>query len=93
MTKTALIASLAEQLGVSKKLASELVNSFIETVIAGVKKSGEVRLQGFGTFKASKRKARKGVNPQHPTQTINIPAMKVVTFKAGSEFKSVIKKS
>ena len=39
MTKTALIASLAEQLGVSKKLASELVNSFIETVIGGVKKN------------------------------------------------------
>ena len=93
MTKTALIASLAEQLGVSKKLASELVNAFIETVIGGVKKSGEVRVQGFGTFKASKRKARKGVNPQNPSQTISIPAMKVVTFKAGSEFKGAIKKS
>ncbi len=93
MTKTALIASLADQLGVSKKLASELVNSFIDTVIAGVKKTGEVRVQGFGTFKASKRKAREGVNPQNPSQKIKIPAMKVVTFKAGSEFKGAIKKS
>ncbi len=91
MTKTALIASLAEQLGVSKRLAAELVNTFIETVINGVKKQGEVRIQGFGTFKASKRKARKGVNPQNPSQTINIPAMKVVTFKAGSEFKAAVK--
>ena len=41
MTKTALIASLAEELGVSKKLAAELVNAFIETVIDGVKKEGE----------------------------------------------------
>jgi nucleoid DNA-binding protein len=39
MTKTALIASLAEELGVSKKLASELVNAFIGTVIASVKKT------------------------------------------------------
>ena len=93
MTKTALIASLAEQLGVSKKLASELVNAFIETVIGGVKKTGEVRVQGFWNFRASKRKARKGVNPQNPSQTINIPAMKVVTFKAGSEFKGAVKKS
>jgi nucleoid DNA-binding protein len=38
MTKTALIAQLAEELGVSKKLAAELVNTFIDTVIAGVKK-------------------------------------------------------
>ena len=91
MTKTALIASLAEELGVSKKLAAELVNAFIDTVMNGVKKEGEVRIQGFGTFKASKRKAREGVNPQDPSKKIKIPAMKVVTFKAGSEFKGMVK--
>ena len=91
MTKTNLIASLAEDLGVSKKLASELVNAFIETVIVGVKKQGQVRLQGFGTFKASKRKAREGVNPQNPSKKIKIPAMRVVTFKAGAVFKKAVK--
>ncbi len=91
MTKTALIASLAEQLGVSKKLAAELVNAFVETVIIGVKKQKEVRIQGFGTFKSSQRKAREGVNPQNPSQKIKIPAMKVVTFKAGSDFKSAVR--
>ena len=91
MTKTALIAQLAEELGVSKKLAAELVNTFIDTVIAGVKKEGEVRIQGFGTFKASKRAARTWVNPQNPKEKIKIPAMKVVTFKAGSEFKAAVK--
>jgi nucleoid DNA-binding protein len=38
MTKTALIESLAEELGVSKKLAAELVNAMIEKIEAGVKK-------------------------------------------------------
>lgn len=91
MTKTQLIAHLADQLGVSKKLAAELVNTFIDAIIAGVKKQGEVRIQGFGTFRASQRKAREGVNPQNPKQKIKIPAMKVVTFKAGSEFKAAVK--
>jgi DNA-binding protein HU-beta len=91
MTKTALIAHLADELGVSKKLAAELVNTFIEAIVMGVKKHGEVRIQGFGTFKTSKRKAREGVNPQNPSQKIKIPAMNVVTFKAGSEFKSAVK--
>ena len=68
-----------------------MVYTFIDTVIAGVKKEGEVRIQGFGTFKASKRKAREGVNPQNPSQKIKIPAMNVVTFKAGSDFKAAIK--
>ena len=91
MTKTALIATLAEKLGVSKKLAGELVNSFVEAIIKWVKKDGEVRLTGFGTFKKSKRAARTWVNPQNPSQKIKIPAMNVVTFKAGSEFKAAVK--
>ena len=57
----------------------------------GVKKNGEVRIQGFGTFKASKRKARTGVNPQNSYQKIKITAMNVVTFKADSEFKAAVK--
>jgi nucleoid DNA-binding protein len=51
----------------------------------------EVRIQGFGTFKKSKRAARTGVNPQNPKEKIKIPAMNVVTFKAGSEFKALVK--
>ena len=91
MTKTQLTESLAAELGVSKKLAAELVNNMIANIVKGVKKNGEVRIQGFGTFKASKRKARTGVNPQNPSQKIKIPAMNVVTFKAGSEFKAAVK--
>ena len=93
MTKTALIAQLAEELGVSKKLAAELINTFITLVIGGVKKEGEVRIQGFGTFKKSHRKARDGVNPQNPSQKIKIPAMNLATFKAGSDFKAAVKHS
>ena len=91
MTKTALIEKLAAELGVSKKMAGELVNCLVDTVMAGVKKEGEVRITGFGTFKKSKRAARTGVNPQNPSQKIKIPAMNVVTFKAGSEFKAIVK--
>ena len=91
MTKTALIASLAEELGVSKKLAAELVNAFIETVMNGVKKEGEVRIQGFGTFKASKRKAREGVNPQTKAK-IKIPATTAPAFKAGKALKDKVNK-
>ena len=91
MTKTALIESLASELGVSKRMAGELVNAFINSVMKGVKKEGEVRIQGFGTVKKSKRAARTGVNPQKPSEKIKIPAMNVVTFKAGSEFKALVK--
>ena len=91
MTKTELIAAVAADLNVSKKLSAEMLASLIETVIKSVKKGNAVRLQGFGTFNVSKRAARKGVNPRNPKQSITIPAMRVVTFKAGSEFKKSVR--
>ena len=90
MTKTELIAQIADNLGVSKKLAGEFVNTFTETVIEGVKADNEVRIQGFGTFKLSHREARTGVNPQDTSKKINIPARNVPSFKAGSEFKKSV---
>ncbi len=89
MTKTQLVAAIAEKLGISKRMANDCVNAFVEAVMEGVKKDGEVRIQGFGTFKVSKRKARTGKNPR-TGETIKIPAMKLPTFKAGSEFKRFV---
>lgn len=91
MTKTQLIAHIAQACGVSKRVASEMVNCFVTTVVAGVKKGDDVRIQGFGTFKKSARKARTGVNPRNPSEKIQIPAMNVPTFKAGSDFKKAVR--
>ncbi len=91
MTRTQLIAHLAEKLWVSKRLAGDFIKCFVEAVMAGVKKGGEVRIQGFGTFKKSHRKARTGVNPRNPSEKIQIPAMDVPTFKAGSDFKKSLR--
>ena len=90
MTKTALIEAIAAEVDVSKRLAGDLVNAFVKNVMNSVKKEGEVRIMGFGTFKKSKRNARTGVNPA-TGEKIKIPAMNVVTFKAGSEFKATVK--
>lgn len=91
MSKTQLIAAIAAKLGVSKRMASDMVNTFVATVVDGVAKGGEVRIQGFGTFKKSHRKARTGVNPRNPSEKIQIPAMNVPTFKAGSDFKKAVR--
>jgi nucleoid DNA-binding protein len=45
---------------------------------------------GFGTFSVSKRKARKGRNPQ-TGEAIKIAAKKVPVFKAGKGLKDAVK--
>jgi DNA-binding protein HU-beta len=92
MNKAELAATLAEKLNVSKKEAEDMVNTFIEVVTTSLKKGDEVVLTGFGAFSVKTRAARTGVNPQNPTQKIQIPAVKVPKFKAGKALKDELKK-
>lgn len=91
MNLTTFVAELAAKTGLSKKAAKEVLSVVFQLIINTVKKGSEVRVQGFGTFKANQRKAREGVNPQKPSQKIKIPAMKVVSFRAGADFKKAVK--
>jgi DNA-binding protein HU-beta len=63
------------------------------TALAAIAKSltngDAVTLVGFGTFKTTIRKARKGRNPL-TGGTIKIPRRKVVRFTAGKPLKAAI---
>jgi nucleoid DNA-binding protein len=54
------------------------------------RKGDDVKLVGFGTFTKAKRKARTGRNPQ-TGKAIKIPAAWAPKFRAGAEFKSMVK--
>lgn len=70
----------------SKAEAERVVNAVINAIKSGIKKDKIVQIIGFGTFKVTKRKARKGINPR-TGESLKIPAKKVVSFKAGSKLK------
>ncbi len=91
MTKTALIASLANQLNVSKNMSKQMVDGLLSLVSDSLSKGQEVRIQGFGTFKVSQRAARNGVNPRTGAP-LKIKAMKVASFKPGKELKAAVNK-
>lgn len=84
MNKTDLIAAMAASGGMAKADAAKSLNAFMEAVADALKKGDKVTLVGFGTFSVTERAARTGVNPA-TKQMIEIPAKKVVKFKAGSE--------
>lgn len=90
MNKGDLIDQMANDAGITKAQAQEALNSFLESTSGTLKKGDKVTLVGFGTFSVSNRSARKGRNPQ-TGEEINIPAKKVVKFKAGKELSDKIK--
>ena len=91
MNKAELAQLLAEKMNISKKEAEDMLNTFVDLVIATLKKGDEVVLTGFGAFTSKTRAARTGVNPQNPTEKIQIPAVRVPKFKAGKALKDALK--
>jgi len=90
MTKAELVAKMAKDAKISKAAAGKALNGAIDGIAKALKKGDSVTLVGFGTFSVSKRKARKGRNPQTGKE-IKIAARKVAKFKAGSELKKMVK--
>jgi len=89
MTKKDLIASIATDADISKATAESALNALMESITKTLKKGDTVALVGFGTFKISKRKARKGRNPQ-TGEEIQIKASNNPTFKAGKSLKEAL---
>lgn len=93
MNKAELIEKVAEKAGVSKKQAEDVLEAFETVTIDTLKTDGEVTLTGFGTFSAKRRAARMGVNPQNPSEKIQIPAVTIPKFKSGKALKDALKQS
>lgn len=86
MNKTQLIDAIAEKAGLTKADSKKALEAFIATVGESLKDGDKVALVGFGSFSVSERSARNGRNPQ-TGKIIEIPAKKVVKFKAGAELE------
>lgn len=91
MNKAELASRIAERLGLSKKVGEDMVAAFEDIVTDALKAGGEVTIAGFGTFSARVRQGRMGVNPQKPTEKIQIPSVTVPKFKAGKALKDALK--
>lgn len=90
MRKPELAAAIADQTGLSREKASEVITAFTDQVSASVAKNQDVTLIGFGTFNIRKREARNGRNPRTGTP-IRIPASRTVGFKPGKALKDAVR--
>jgi len=89
MNKGDLINEVAKVVS-TKKEAQEAVDCVFSSITRALKKGDTVTLVGFGTFKVTRRKARKGRNPQ-TGEEIDIKASKAAKFTAGKSLKEAVK--
>lgn len=86
MTKSDLIDSIAKRHDLPRPNAEELLNGFLNDIVAALKNGERVNISGFGTFVMSERKGRSGRNPK-TGETIDIAPSRTAKFKAGKSLK------
>ena len=89
MTKSQVLATLAEQTNLTKKDVTSVIDAMAELGYKEVKKNGEFVVVGFGKMVKAKRKARMGRNPM-TGEEIKIPAKTVVKFRLSKAAKESV---
>lgn len=89
MSKSQVVAALAEKANVSKKETVSFLDALAQMAYSEVKKTGEFVLPGFGKLIKANRKARMGRNPATGA-TIKIPAKTVVKFRLAKAAKDAV---
>ncbi|WP_295455525.1 integration host factor subunit alpha [uncultured Thiodictyon sp.] len=90
LTKADLAEHLFEELGLNKREAKDLVDSFFEEIRKTLERGEEVKLSGFGNFELREKKERPGRNPK-TGEEIPITARRVVSFHPGEKLKARVK--
>lgn len=91
LTKAELSVALFERVGLNKREAKDLVDSFFEEIRMALERGETVKLSGFGNFQLRSKPQRPGRNPK-TGEEIPISARRVVTFHASQKLKSLVEK-
>jgi integration host factor subunit alpha len=89
LTKAELAELLFEQVGLNKREAKDMVETFFDEIRQALERGESVKLSGFGNFQLRDKPQRPGRNPK-TGEAIPISARRVVTFHASQKLKAQI---
>lgn len=87
MIKQDIVQRVADQLGITKVKAAEVVNCFFDAMRDALKEGERIELRGFGVLVVKNRKTGIGRNPK-TGEEVKIPLGKTVRFKPGKDLSS-----
>ncbi|WP_456243318.1 integration host factor subunit alpha [Undibacterium griseum] len=89
LTKAELAELLFEQVGLNKREAKDMVETFFDEIRDALERGSAVKLSGFGNFQLRDKPQRPGRNPK-TGEEIPITARRVVTFHASQKLKGMV---
>ncbi|MGQ0661993.1 MAG: HU family DNA-binding protein [Pseudomonadota bacterium] len=89
MNKAKMVGIVRKHGGCTIAKAKAAVDALFENIAKTLKKESRLSVVGFGTFKVTKRGARKGRNPR-TGEAIRIGPSKSVRFKASKTLRATL---
>lgn len=90
MNKAELVTQISHKTGLKREEAKRAIEATLDTIQESLANEEKVQLVGFGSFDVKHVGSRTGVNPQNPSEKINIPARNKVSFKPSKTLKEFI---
>jgi len=87
LTKAAMAEKLFDEMGLNKREAKEMVDTFFEEIRSALERGEQVKLSGFGNFDLRTKNQRPGRNPK-TGEEIPITSRRVVTFRPGQKLRA-----
>src|SRR3546814_17689487 len=92
LTKAELAELLFDRVGLNKREAKDIVDTFFEEIRDSLARGVEVKLSGFGNFQVRDKQPRPGRNPK-TGEIIPIADRRVVTYHASQNIKRVVEQA
>ena len=89
MIKAELIEALANEAGLTRSKAKDVMKTVFNTMANALADGDRVEIRGLGTFKVKNYDGYAGRNPE-TGEPINIKAKKLPFFKCGRELKEMV---
>ena len=89
LTKAELAEMLFDRVGLNKREAKDMVETFFDEIRDALVRGESVKLSGFGNFQLRDKPQRPGRNPK-TGEEIPISARRVVTFHASQKLKTMV---
>lgn len=86
ITKKELVARIADRMHVTKVVAKDIIQLFLDEIIRELGRGNRLEFREFGVFEIKERAARKAQNPR-TLEKVDVPAKRVVKFKVGRLMK------
>jgi integration host factor subunit beta len=82
ITKKELVNRIAERSTVTKVVAKDIIQSFLDSIIEELAAGNRLEFREFGVFETKERAARRAQNPR-TLEKVSVPAKRIVKFKVG----------